>query len=1034
MQRSKIVQRRKIRHRLLGTAVAATLASAAAPALATITFNAVSGTDWAISNGALSINFNPTKSNINSVKVAGFNTNILDPANKQIYPQFAGTPFGAGAMTANYQQTANYIDFWTTTQSTGTAVNPITYSFHYVMFDNDPAVHMYQVLNHSASDPVAKVDQGQFLARVDPTLFYNTYQYDVSVNNPGAQTSTLNNYATQAAVGSQPGRTVQDATTDLNGSGLPGNWGTHYFTKYDYSSYEQFHQGQTEYGSTYAISTVLPSKESMTGGPTKQNLQFTNNIMMAEFLSGHYNGGDYSYTPQQGVNTSRLFGPYVFRITTTNNKTGAQLYQEAINTIPTYNALYNQNTTLIANGYVPSHQRGTVQVNATNAGGWSANINDNMVVLSDPLKDYQQSTKGYQYWSQVSPTGTARLAGVVPGTYRLSLYRLGQWGETRVDGVQVNAGQVTLPQNLKFTPENFGTAAPIWTLGTPDRSSNEFLNGHNTSGGDQRQYYGAYNYWQQQADLGNPGKVVYYATAVGAKPATNDVNKWIANQWGLFNPGEYAGVYNAADQTTGGYKYIAPAYVGDPATYKGLPWEIHFTTTAAQKAQGQFAILSVSLAGAYGSLIVKLNGTEQIWHSSNTGNPMVRSGVSGYTQWMAYQFPASLLNAAGADNIFTFSVSQNYGALYDALRFEITNTTADPAVTGWHDYTWVIGSNAQLNADPTFGQSIAQTVSAQPGLLRWNNAGGAGNGTAWETNGNANWNSGAVTTTFKTNDDVAFDDNNNGHYAVTLAASVTPGSVMFNHSAGNYTLGGAGGIGGATSLVKYGSGKLTVSTVNTYTGGTTINAGTIVAAVANALPNGNVDVSSVATLQLAPGTGLSTIKLLTIDAGGVVDLTSNELITTSPLAAIRAQIIAGLLRTTTAGGVLGSLDRGNGTTDVKFTLAGDTNLDGTVNVTDLGNLASNYGKTIGGVWGQGDINYNGTVDIADLGLVASNYGDSIASGAVAMIAESVAVVAVDASTVPEPSTLALLLLIPNACARRRSRAPRQHCSKPRQAT
>src|SRR5262249_9805795 len=158
------------------------------------------------------------------------------------------------------------------------------------------------------------------------------------------------------------------------------------------------------------------------------------------------------------------------------------------------------------------------------------------------------------------------------------------------------AKQVVFPQNVQFTPENFGTAAPIWTIGTPDRSAHEFLNGHATSanpgvssGGDLRQFYGAYDYWAEEQTLGNPGKVVYYATAVGSTPATNDPNKWIANQWQKFNPG----LYDSANSTTDNYSNIAPAYVmaaGGPGTYTGAPWEVHFTCTPTQLNQGQYVV------------------------------------------------------------------------------------------------------------------------------------------------------------------------------------------------------------------------------------------------------------------------------------------------------------------------------------------------------------------------------------------------------------------------------------------------------------
>ncbi|NUQ38511.1 MAG: hypothetical protein HUU23_12080 [Caldilineales bacterium] len=49
-------------------------------------------------------------------------------------------------------------------------------------------------------------------------------------------------------------------------------------------------------------------------------------------------------------------------------------------------------------------------------------------------------------------------------------------------------------------------------------------------------------------------------------------------------------------------------------------------------------------------------------------------------------------------------------------------------------------------------------------------------------------------------------------------------------------------------------------------------------------------------------------------------------------------------------------------------------LDGDVDLSDLGALASFYGTTAGGSWAHGDFDYDGDVDLADLGTLASNYG------------------------------------------------------------
>ncbi|MDP9175475.1 MAG: polysaccharide lyase family protein [Planctomycetota bacterium] len=744
-----------LRNLLIAANVGAAAAFASSASAVTIVQN--SSTSWTIDNGALQVVYNPTKNNINDFRIdtsGNLSPNLLDPGNSQLYPEFAGTPFGGGVQTPDYKLGANYIDFSNTTQSTGTTSNPVTYAFHYVMFDNDPAIHMYEVVNHSSTDPSTSVGQGQFLMRVDPAKFNTLYQVNTGPNNLGstttllpqnsAQISELNgpngygasvtatNSVTHAVVTYNPRKNLNEVL-DLNGdSDLQAGLGRQFLNKYDYSSYEQFRQGQTEVGPNYALSSLFSSHDTFTGGPTKQNLQFTDNILMVEFLSGHYgtgsvNPGDpgYSYVPAQGVNSSKLFGPYIFRATPVNGETPSQLYNDAISSESSYPSLYNQDATLISNGYTPYGGRGSLQANISSpVAGWSGNTNNNTVVLSDPKTNFQETHQGYQYWAQLNTNGQATINNVVPGTYRMSVYQYGQWGETRVDGVQVSANGISAPQNVQFTPENFGSS--IWTIGTPDRSAHEFLNGHFTSGPnagqDNRNYFGNYNYWQQEADLGNNGKVVYYATDVGAHPATNDANKWIANQWQKFDPSLYNPATNSnnnsAAGTVGLYPSLAPAYVGDPATYTGAPWEVHFTTQPGAKTNKNFAVLSVGLAGAEGSLIVTLNSHQEIWHYTNNSDPMIRSGLAGYYQWVAFEWPIADLSSDLSDNLLTFSVSTTNGDMYDALRMELTANSADPGVTGWHDYFYVNGSgNNAANADDSIGQTAQNAPEPVAGVI-----------------------------------------------------------------------------------------------------------------------------------------------------------------------------------------------------------------------------------------------------------------------------------------------------------------------------
>jgi len=55
-----------------------------------------------------------------------------------------------------------------------------------------------------------------------------------------------------------------------------------------------------------------------------------------------------------------------------------------------------------------------------------------------------------------------------------------------------------------------------------------------------------------------------------------------------------------------------------------------------------------------------------------------------------------------------------------------------------------------------------------------------------------------------------------------------------------------------------------------------------------------------------------------------------------------------------------------------FALAGDANHDRTVDVSDLGILATNW-QLSSRTFSQGDFNYDGVVDVTDLGILATNW-------------------------------------------------------------
>jgi chondroitin AC lyase len=167
------------------------------------------------------------------------------------------------------------------------------------------------------------------------------------------------------------------------------------------------------------------------------------------------------------------------------------------------------------------------------------------------------------------------------------------------------------------------------------------------------------------------------------------------------------------------------------------------------------------------------------------------------------------------------------------------------------------------------------------------------------------------------------------------------------------------------------------------------------------------------------------------DGTGKINLTNNELITHLPLSSVQTKVTGGQIFTTTSGGTLGAIDLGNGNTEVRFTLLGDTNLDGQVNVADLANLAGNFGVTGGASWIQGDFDRNGAVNVADLADLAGNFGGTLdTSGGTgqATANAAVATAATAAAVVPEPvGASALAIAAAAALLLRRGHPPCAQC-------
>ncbi|MGB2091781.1 MAG: beta strand repeat-containing protein, partial [Akkermansiaceae bacterium] len=146
----------------------------------------------------------------------------------------------------------------------------------------------------------------------------------------------------------------------------------------------------------------------------------------------------------------------------------------------------------------------------------------------------------------------------------------------------------------------------------------------------------------------------------------------------------------------------------------------------------------------------------------------------------------------------------------------------------------------------------------------------------WDGSSDFNWTNPDSTSwsggTYDNGDDAQFLGSGAG--TVTLSGTINPGSITVN-SASNYTFAGSA-IGGTGTLTKDGTGTLSLrgTAANTYSGGTTIDGGTLSlgsGASQDSLGSGTVTVNSGGSLQLwiNPGGSYTIDNAFTMDGGTV---------------------------------------------------------------------------------------------------------------------------------------------------------------------
>lgn len=318
------------------------------------------------------------------------------------------------------------------------------------------------------------------------------------------------------------------------------------------------------------------------------------------------------------------------------------------------------------------------------------------------------------------------------------------------------------------------------------------------------------------------------------------------------------------------------------------------------------------------------NGTAVVLGSAGTLNVSAATGFAlGSSSTLAGSGAVSgnfadsagsqiLPGGSGAIGVLTFNSNLTLAG-GDTIKFDFSSSTNDLVVVGGNlvpnGVTTInlaslpggaylpAGDYVLITVTGTLGGSAASfTVTGAPSPSRQNfsvvysdnnvvlhvtgsNAGlvwqGGLNGNLWDTT-TLNWLNGATSDSFYNGDNANFTDAGAANPPV-LNMTVYPSQVNFNSSS-SYTLSGTGKVSGGASLTQSGSGTLTLTITNDYTGVTTLAGGAV---MVNALANGGVAsplgaassapanlVFNGGTLQYAGTTGASTDHGATLGAGG----------------------------------------------------------------------------------------------------------------------------------------------------------------------
>ncbi len=524
----------------------------------------------------------------------------------------------AGCNFRVHHRTPELIDI-AMTQSWKSQVQAVDIEIHYVVQTGVSGLHTYAVVRHPAGYPATKFGEWRMVWKLPDDLL-DTICVD---RLRFRKMPTAADFA--QAKRTDIGEIVQLTT---------GPWAGKFDCKYDYNA--DYHAtpfwGHADSRSGLGAWMVFGSHEWFNDGPTKQDLTSADRIIHVHFGMNHYHSDPTAIAA--GEEWSKTFGPFLLYL---NHTTGgpAENVQDANRQSREETAAWPYAWMPPSADYPPATARGTAKgtFKITDSAKPALTSNNAWIGLSQPPPggNWQFESKNYQYWSRVAADGSFTIAHVRPGTYTLSAFADGAFGEFEKTGVEIKAGATTDLSELTWTiPRDRGKL--VWEIGTPNRRADEFRHGDD--------YFQGYLWKNFGKEFSNP--LDYH---IGRSVPAKDWN------------------------------YAHSSYPTAPGKVEPWKWRVHFDLEQPPTVD---ATLTIGLASADRARIqLFMNDGAKPFHTLDPGiqggNALLREGI--HAKYSYYQIAVPARSLRKGQNILTLvqtrTHSPSFHVMYDALSLEV---------------------------------------------------------------------------------------------------------------------------------------------------------------------------------------------------------------------------------------------------------------------------------------------------------------------------------------------------------------------------